>query len=310
MVDIVISEFMNPEARAGLAADFEVRYEPDLVDRPDDLAAAVATARALIVRNRTQVRDELLAAGPKLEAVGRLGVGLDNIDLAACAARGVTVCPATGANAISVAECAITAAMILLRGAYMKTSEVIAGTWPRDQSAGREIWGKTLGIVGLGSIGRQTALRGRALGMTVVACDPLLAADDEAWALAEPMAMMPLLAASDVVSLHVPLLDTTRRLIDAQALAAMKPDAVLINTARGGVLDEAALIEALRGSRLGGAALDVFADEPVTAASGRAFAEVPNLMLTPHIAGVTQESNLRVGTLVAEKVRAVLEAGT
>ena len=161
-------------------------------------------ARALIVRNRTQVRDELLAAGPKLEAVGRLGVGLDNIDLAACAARGVTVCPATGANAISVAECAITAAMILLRGAYMKTSEVIAGTWPRDQSAGREMWGKTLGIVGLGSIGRQTALRGRALGMTVVACDPLLAADDEAWALAEPMAMMPLLAASDVVSLHVP----------------------------------------------------------------------------------------------------------
>ena len=119
MVDIVISEFMNPEARAGLAANFEVRYEPDLVDRPDDLAAAVATARALIVRNRTQVRDELLAAGPKLEAVGRLGVGLDNIDLAACAARGVTVCPATGANAISVAACAITAAMILLRGADM-----------------------------------------------------------------------------------------------------------------------------------------------------------------------------------------------
>jgi (S)-sulfolactate dehydrogenase len=305
MSDIVISEFIDEAAIADVFAGYDVLYDPALVDRPEALAAALADARALLVRNRTQVRGALLDAAPKLVVVGRLGVGLDNIDMEACAARGVAVRPATGANDLSVAEYVITAALMLLRRAWFATGAVVAGDWPRMALIGRELAGKQLGLVGFGSIARLTAERARALGMRVAACDPLLAADHPAWAGAERLQLAALLASSDVVSLHTPLTPETRRMIDAAALAAMKPDAILINAARGGVVDEAALAQALKAGRLGGAALDVFETEPVTSASGARFQGVPNLILTPHIAGVTDESNVRVSAVTA---RAVVEA--
>jgi len=169
---------------------------------------------------------------------------------------------------------------------------------------GREISGKTLGLVGLGGIARETAVRARALGMTVVAYDPLLASDHAAWQLARPVGFESLLAESDVVSLHVPLTPATRHMIGASQLAALRRGSVLINAARGGVIDEPALIEALRNGHLGGAALDVFEHEPLDATRGAAFADLPNLLLTPHIAGVTEESNVRVSEVTA---RVVLE---
>ncbi len=172
MPDIVISEFMDEEAiREGLK-DFDVVYDPKLVDKPDDLMRALAEARAVIVRNRTQVRGALLDAAPNLKAVGRLGVGLDNIDMEACKARGIAVYPATGANDVSVAEYVIGTAMMLLRGAYTATGEVIAGAWPRNRLMGREIMGKRLGLVGFGNIAKETAKRAAALGMEVSAYDP------------------------------------------------------------------------------------------------------------------------------------------
>src|SRR5918998_1643497 len=181
MPDIVIPEFMDEAAvREGLQ-DFDVLYAPDLVDRPDELAAAVREARALIVRNRTQVRGPLLDAARALKVVGRLGVGLDNIDVETCKARGIAVFPATGANDLPVAEYVLTTAMMLLRGAYLSTQEVIAGTWPRNRLMGREIAGKRLGLVGYGSIARETAKRAAALGMDVAAYDPYLPADNPAW---------------------------------------------------------------------------------------------------------------------------------
>lgn len=310
---ILITEFMDEVAiREGLA-DFSVRYDPTLVDSPAALLEAVGEARALIVRNRTQVRGDLLAAAARLEVVGRLGVGLDNIDVAACRARGIAVCPASGANDVSVAEYVIATAMMLLRGAYGSTPEIVAGGWPRNRLVGREITGKCLGLVGFGSIARETARRAAALGMDVVAFDPYLAADAPAWTQpwgrVAPVDLGTLLATADVVSLHVPLSDETRSMIDAAALASMKAGAIVINAARGGVVDEAAVAAALKDGRLGGAALDVFDVEPI-GASGAVFSGAPNLVLTPHIAGVTVESNVRVSRVTVENVARHLRGET
>ncbi|MCJ2111027.1 3-phosphoglycerate dehydrogenase [Methylobacterium sp. E-025] len=311
MRKVVISEFMDEAAIAAELAGFETLYDPTLVDRPDALRAALAGASGLIVRNRTQVRAGLLAAASDLRVVGRLGVGLDNIDLAACAARGIAVHPATGANDGAVAEYVIGTALLLLRGAYGASAQVAAGAWPRNALMGREIAGKRLGLVGFGAIARETARRAAALDMTVAAFDPHLAPDDAAWRLAHgavaSLTLDALVATSDVLSLHVPLTEATRDMIGPAAIARMRPGAILINAARGGVVDEAAVAAALRSGHLGGAALDVFAHEPVDAAGGAALIDVPNLILTPHIAGVTRESNVRVSAVTARAVRRSLE---
>ena len=304
---IVISEFMDEAAVAALAARFDVCCDPTLVDRRDELKAMLAEADALIVRNRTQVDADLLAPAVRLKVVGRLGVGLDNIDTQACAARGIEVIPATGANAQAVAEYVIATAMLLLRTAYQATAVVANGQWPRTAlSNGREIAGTTLGLIGFGGIGRLTARLGRALGMTVIGYDPQLPATSPVWTAhrADARTLDELLAEADVVSLHVPLTEQTRSLVNATRIACMKPDAILINTARGGVVDEAAVAAALRAGQLGGAALDVFEREPL--AAGSPLAGCPNLILTPHIAGVTRESNVRVSALIADKVAAAL----
>jgi (S)-sulfolactate dehydrogenase len=300
---IVIAEFMDEAAVAQLRALHDVLYDPALVDDGERLRREAAGADALIVRNRTQVRGELLAALARCRVVGRLGVGLDNIDVAGCEARGMRVIPATGANALSVAEYVIASAMLLLRGAYASSAAVAAGRWPRNAlSNGRELGGRTLGLVGFGAIGQLTAGLARALGMRVIAFDALMDGAHPAFAEsgARCLGLDALVAEADVVSLHVPLVDSTRRLFGAARIAAMRPGAVLINTSRGGVVDEVAVAQALRAGRLGGAALDVFEAEPLAAAPH--FADCPNLLLTPHIAGVTADSNERVSSLVARKV--------
>ena len=302
MPDIVISEFMDEDVVASAFDGRDYVYDPKLVDQPDDLKAALSDARAIVVRNRTQVRGDLLDAAPNLKVVGRLGVGLDNIDLDACAARGITVCPASGANDLSVAEYVITAAMLLLRTSWLSSASVAAGDWPRMALVGREMSGKALGLIGYGAIARETASRAKALGMNILAYDPYLPADDAAWADAQNMELGDLLAAADVISLHVPLTDSTKHLINADAIAKMKSDAIVINAARGGVVDEAALAQALKDGALGGAALDVFETEPLTAEQGEKFSDLSNIVLTPHIAGVTSESNVRVSQVTADNV--------
>lgn len=303
MARIVIPEFMDERAVAQLAAAHDVLHDAGLVDDSPRLQREAAGAEALIVRNRTQVRGPLLAAMARCRVVGRLGVGLDNIDVETCTARGIAVIPATGANALSVAEYVVATSMLLLRGAYASSATVAAGGWPRSAlSNGREAAGKTIGLVGFGSIGQLTARLASALGLRVVAFDPAMAPGHPAFAEGgvQAVGLDTLLATADVVSLHVPLTGETRSLFDARRLAAMKPGAVLVNTSRGGIVDEAALVAALRGGRLGGAALDVFAVEPLPA--DNAFAGCPNLLLTPHVAGVSVESNERVSFLIAEKV--------
>lgn len=306
---ILITEFMDDEAVASLRKSFEVQYDATLVDRRAELLQKLGDADALIVRNRTQVNAEVIGAAPKLKVVGRLGVGLDNIDLPGCKARNIDVIPATGANALAVAEYVIATAMMLLRGAYQSSAAVAEGKWPRGPlSNGREIGGKTLGIVGFGGIGQLTAKLAQGLGMKVLASDPMIDAGAAVWK-ASGVARSTfdtLIAESDVISLHIPLLPETRNLIGAAALSKMKSGAVLINSARGGIVDEAALVTALKDKRLGGAALDVFDDEPLKA--GSSFVDCPNLILTPHIGGVTAESNVRVSSMIAERVASYLGA--
>ena len=189
--DILISEFMDEEAVEGLRRDCDVRYEPGLAGARDDLLAAVAAVRALIVRNVTRVDRELLDAAPAIEVVGRLGVGLDNIDLDACAERGIAVFPATGANAVSVAEYVLTAMLTLRRPVYGATSRVAAGEWPRQELGGRELAGSRLGLIGLGAVARAVAERASALGMRVAAVDPYLEPGNPAWALADRIEELP-----------------------------------------------------------------------------------------------------------------------
>jgi (S)-sulfolactate dehydrogenase len=219
----------------------------------------------------------------------------------------VAVLPATGANARAVAEYVVATALLFLRGAYLSSDAVAAGAWPRTAlSNGREAAGSTLAVVGFGDIGQLVATLARAIGMTIVGYDPAQPQDAPCWEAtgARPMPLDEALRAADVVTLHVPLTAATRTLLNAERLALLPSHAVLINTSRGGIVDEAALASALREGRLGGAALDVFAQEPLQ--SGSVLAGVPNLILTPHIAGLTVQSNARVSTLVATRIAQAL----
>lgn len=309
MKKIVITEFMDEAAVASLRTSFDVLYDPKLMDNAARLKAVVNDADAVIVRNRTQVRGELLVACQKAAVIGRLGVGLDNIDVAACEARGIQVIPATGANALAVAEYVIGTAMLLLRGVYLSSALVASGKWPRTAlSNGREISGTCLGLIGFGGIGRLTARLAHGLGMTVIAHDPMLPADSAVWSETgvRCASLDQLITTADVISLHVPLTTSTSNLLSAERIGQMKSGAVVINTSRGGIVDDAAVAAALREGRLSGAAFDVFEPEPL--ASGNVWEGCPNVILTPHIAGVTAESNVRVSTLIAAEVVRILKA--
>lgn len=308
MQRIVITEFMDLPAVEDLKRDHVVVYDADLWNRRSDLEAATREADALIVRNRTQVDAALLDLGARLKVIGRLGVGLDNIDVKHAQAKGIAVAPAVGANAVSVAEYVIGTALVLLRGAYSSTGLLAAGAWPREAlGKGREAEGATMGIVGFGSIGQIVGRKARAIGFNVVAADDYLPTDHKAWSGVERLGIDALVAKADVISLHCPLTPETRGLIGRDRLAQMRPGSILINTARGGVVDERALAEALRSGHLGGAAVDVFEAEPIDQVTGALFTGLANVILTPHIAGVTAEANRRISTLTAGNVRRVLE---
>lgn len=311
MTDIVITEFMDANALAYLEADFDVHYDQDLWEKPEELASLMPGLPGLIVRNATQVRGAVIDNADVLRCVGRLGVGLDNIDIEVCAARDIAVYPATGANSDSVAELAMGGMYVMLRKAYHATDGVIAGTWPRMQMTGREVMGKTLGIVGLGSIGKALAWRAKGVGMKLQAWDPYLAEDATAWSeygVTRVNALEELVATSDVISIHVPLNNETRDLFDGAMIANMKNDAVLFNLARGGIVNEKDVVAALRENRIGGAFLDTFDAEPLSAEN--IFMDVPNLMLTPHVGARTIEADDRVCSMIAKAVSGHLKGTT
>jgi len=307
--DVVIVEFMDEAAVESLSDEFDVLYDPALVDDRTALITHLAAARALVVRNRTIVDADLLAAAPELVVVGRLGVGMDNIDTTACEALGIAVRPATGANTAAVAEYVIAAILVLTRGVFDSTDRVADGSWPRTDLLGGEVGDRTLGLIGLGAIASEIAGRAQGLSMNVIAHDPYLEGTDPAWRNVTRMSFDDVVSQADAVSIHVPLTAETQNLLDSDTIAGMRRGSILINTSRGGIVDEDAVVDALRTGQLGGAAIDVFAIEPVTAATGARFFDTPNLIATPHIAGITRESNARVGKMTADNIRQHLRTG-
>lgn len=303
MRKLVVSEFLQDEYLDLLRVGFDVEYDPDLYSDCPRLFDRIADAEAIFIRNRTRIDAEFVAAAREMRVVGRLGIGLDNIDMDVCAAAGIAVIPAVGANAVSVAEYVMGAMLVLMRGVYGMTGSMVAGEWPRQGHAfGREAMGKILGLVGFGSIARHVATRARGFDMRIVAYDPFLPTTDPAWLSAEQMQLDELLGVADVVSIHTPLNEQTRNLIDRATLGLMKPSAILINTSRGGIVDEAALADALRSGVIAGAALDVFAAEPLGPDPASNFAGLSNVLLTPHVAGNTIESVDRVARMIVEAV--------
>lgn len=304
---IVVSEML---ARPGpeLLADSgqTVKIDPTLWRDTSRLYALLEEAEALIVRNQTQVNAQLLEAAPRLLVVGRLGVGLDNIDLAAARTRGITVTAGRNANAVAVAEYVLAAMLHSARDLAAANASVRAGGWDRAHFGGTELWGRTLGLIGVGEIGRRVAKRAQAFGMTVIGHDPQVGPYDFA-PIEQDISLLPLddvLARADVISLHVPLIPSTRHLINTERLAKMQSHAILINTSRGGIIDEAALLDALTTGRLRHAVLDVREVEPPP--EDDPLRSCDAALLTPHIAGLTAEAQERVVRLVINDVLHVL----
>jgi D-3-phosphoglycerate dehydrogenase len=308
MPDILVTEKIVGEPLIALARTHDVAFEPELWRSLDRLREAVAKARAIIVRNQTQVTRELLAAAPKLQIVARAGVGLDNVDVEATTAAGVVVSFTPQANAVSVAELTLGLMLALARKIPAADRDVRAGGWDRIRFTGVELAGKTLGIVGFGRIGRMVAERARAFGMTLLAYDPAI---NPASAAARDLSVRlvrldDLLEASDVVSCHVPLAAETARLFDESRFGRMKPGAVFVNTSRGEVVDEDALLTALHEGRLGGAALDVRRTEPP---GPTPFDALENVVFTPHVGAFTAEAQRRTLESVCRDVTNVLAGG-
>src|SRR5271154_1090858 len=270
------------------------------------LAAELAAADGLIVRSATKVTAELLENAPKLRVVGRAGVGVDNIDVEAATHRGVLVMNTPGGNAVSVAEHTFALMLAMARSVPQSNAAIHAGRWEKSGASGTELRGKTLGLVGLGRVGTEVARRASALEMTILAYDPYVTPAAARELEVELVTLDELLKRSDVISLHTSLSPATEKMFDAAAFAKMKRGARLINCARGELIDETALADALKSGQLSGAAVDTFAQEPP---KNSPLIGLANLIATPHIAGSTAEAQEEVGTAVAQQVRDYLADG-
>lgn len=288
-------------------AGADVTYEPELYRDRATLLNHLQEKEALIVRNRTRVDRDLLQQAPRLKVVGRLGVGLDNLDLEACQSHGVRIVYARNANAVSVAEYVLTAILTQNRNLTGASQHVKKGGWHRRQYTGHEIRGKTLGLVGVGEIAHRVAVRAAAFHMNVIGYDPFVTPYD--FPVAETGIQLTsfdrLLRTADFVSIHVPLTPATQHLFTISQFKQMKPGSLLINTSRGGIIDERDLLTALEQRYLAGAVLDVLEQEPPD--PEHPLLHHPNVWITPHIAGLTEESQERVSRLVAREVVNVLQ---
>ena len=274
---------------------------------PSELRSVIGEYDALIVRSRTKVTAEVLAAAGRLKVVGRAGVGVDNIDVAVATERGITVLNAAGGNTISAAELTFGLMLALMRHIARADASLKRGEWERSRYQGRELYGKTLGIIGAGRIGTEVARRARAFGMNVLVSDPYLSQNRAGEIGGDLTSLASLLQRSDIVSVHTPLTEETHGLIGADQLALMKPGAYLINAARGGVVDESALAAALESGRLGGAALDVFETEPPPTNSR--LLKLENVLAVPHLGAATSEAQNRSGVEICKAVRDALVKG-
>ena len=302
---IVLAEKVSPATLAVLEA--EQGWEVLTYDKlPNGLAAALSDADGLVVRSAVQVDSALMEHAPRLRVIGRAGVGVDNIDAESATRRGIVVMNTPGANAVAVAELTICLMISLARKVPAANASMHAGKWEKKTLQGTELRGKTLGILGLGRVGLEVARRARAFGVDVIGSDPFVSAALAREIGIKLVSLDEMIAGSDYITLHVGLTPQTAGVINAKSIAAMKKGVRIINCARGELIDDAALIEALKSGHVAGAALDVFNTEPL---KDSPYTELENVILTPHVAGSTTEAQDAVGVQIARQVREYLKLG-
>jgi D-3-phosphoglycerate dehydrogenase len=293
---VLVADSLDREAVEKLrAAGIEAIEKTGL--KGPDLIAALRDVQGILVRGATKVTADVLAGAPSLRAVVRAGTGLDNVDVAVARERSVVVSNTPTANSVSVAELVFGLVLALERHLVPAASDMKRGHWEKSKYAGREIAGRTMGLLGFGAIGRAVAVRARAFEMPVIACDPLLREWPADFAWVKSLSRDDLFAGADVLSIHVPLTPETRGTVGARELAMMRRDAILVHAARGGVVDEGALLAALQSGALRGAALDVFEHEPP---GEQPLLALPNVIATPHLGAATAEAQRRAGMEAAE----------
>jgi D-3-phosphoglycerate dehydrogenase len=304
---VLISDSLADEGLAVLEATpaLEVDYRPEI--DPEALRRALPGAAALVIRSGTKVTRELLGAAQGLRVIGRAGIGVDNVDLAAATERGVIVMNTPEGNAITTAEHAIALLFSLARQIPQATASLRAGRWEKAHFSGTELYNQVLGLIGLGNIGSVVADRARGLRMRVIACDPIVSEERAARLGVELVSLEELLQRADAISVHVPLTEGTRGLLGDAAFARMKDGVLIVNAARGGVVDEAALLRALESGKVRGAALDVFEKEPVD--PRHPLLQRDDVVCTPHLGAATSQAQLNVAIAVAEQVRDYLTRG-
>ena len=307
MRKVLVTDSLAPEGFEILAKaqGLQVVDTPGL--SPADLLTAIADADALVIRSATKVTKDVVAAAARLAVIGRAGIGVDNVDVPAATAKGIVVMNTPGGNTVTTAEHALALLIALARHIPQATASMKAGKWEKNRFVGTELYNRTLGVIGLGNIGRIVAERAQGLGMKVIAHDPFLSADAAAKMDVELVDFDTLLARADAITVHVPKTKETTGLLGRKAFAKVRRGVLLVNAARGGIVDEDALLEALNEGRVGGAGLDVFVEEPAKA--GHPLIAHERVVCTPHLGASTEQAQVNVSIAVAEQIRDFLLQG-
>ena len=301
MTKILITEFINQDSLNDLNNIFEIKFDEKLWEKNEELTEIIKDYNGLIVRNKTQVSKQILSNAKNLKFIGRLGVGLDNIDTEFCKTKNIHVQPATGMNADSVAEYVVSSSMSLIKKIPILHNGTVKGNWPRTTIKSAEINGKCIGVVGFGTIGKKVADYSLKNGLNVLAYDPYIKELGDNGKDYRLSSLEDIFQNADIISLHLPLTEETKNLINKSSFSKMQKQPIIINTSRGSVVNENDLIGAYNENLISGFALDVFENEPIKNDLYEKIKPDMNCILTPHISGVTTESNIRVSNFIVKK---------
>ena len=301
MINILITEFIDQEALKILSKDFNVIYKKDIWENSDYLKEEINKFEGIIVRNKTNLNQSILEKAANLKYIGRLGVGLDNIDTEYCKKNNIFVQPATGMNADSVAEYVISSSLSLLKKTKLINAKTQSGQWPRTSITTNELKGKILGLIGFGNIAKKVLKLINAFEVTTIAFDPFITSQEMEEHNVKKVTFENILSLADIISIHVPLNNETKYLFDKKTFQKMNNKPIIINSSRGGIINETDILEAYKNNYISGFALDVYEHEPVNKIFLKNITNDMNCILSPHIAGVTEESNTRVSEFIMNK---------
>ena len=307
MIKILITEFIDSQSLQNINKKFDVIYKKDAWQNKDFLEKEIQKFDGVIVRNKTSLDKNILINASNLKFIGRLGVGLDNIDTEYCKKNNIIVQPATGMNSDSVAEYVVNSSLTLLKKSQIINEQTLQGKWPRTSIVTKELKGKTLGLIGFGDISKKVLKLINVFDVACIAYDPFINSKQMEVDNIKKVSFDEILNLADIISIHVPLNNETKYLFDRQAFIKMKKQPIIINSSRGGIINEKDLIDAYRNKYISGFALDVFENEPVNETFYKNISNDMNCILTPHIAGVTKESNLRVSNFIIDKTNKFFE---